>query len=128
MSQDPGTGRIAWTDLTVDDAGKVRDFYSQVVGWDPVPVGMGEYDDFSMCLPGSEDAAAGICHARGLNADLPPVWIPYIVVDDLDASLGACADLGGEVVVAPRDMEPGSRYAVIRDPSGAVAALYQTGE
>jgi hypothetical protein len=128
MSQSSQPGQIAWTDLTVENAEEVRDFYSRVVGWDPVPVGMGDYDDFSMCLPATAEPAAGICHARGSNADLPPGWLPYIVVEDLDDSLSACAELGGEVLVGPKGMGPGSRYAVIRDPSGAVAALYQTGE
>jgi predicted enzyme related to lactoylglutathione lyase len=122
------TGRIAWTDLTIPDAEEIRDFYSAVVGWEPIPVEMAEYDDYNMCLPGTEEPAAGICHARGMNADLPPVWIPYIVVEDLDRSLSACEAQGGEVVAGPRGMGPGSRYAVIRDPAGAVAALYQTSE
>jgi predicted enzyme related to lactoylglutathione lyase len=121
-------GRIAWTDLSVPDAQEIRDFYSNVVGWSPHPVSMGEYDDFAMIPPGGQEPVAGICHARGVNADLPPVWMVYILVEDLEASLAACAEGGGEVLVGPKEMEPGSSYAVIRDPAGAVAALYQTAE
>ena len=29
----PKTGTIGWTDLTVDDAETLRNFYSEVVGW-----------------------------------------------------------------------------------------------
>ena len=29
----PAVGTIAWRDLTVKDAEKVRDFYAQAVGW-----------------------------------------------------------------------------------------------
>ena len=28
-------GSVVWRDLTVPDAAPVRDFYAQVVGWDP---------------------------------------------------------------------------------------------
>ena len=36
-------------------------------------------------------------------------------------------DGGGEVLVGPKGMGPGSAYAVIKDPAGAVSALYQVG-
>ena len=122
----PATGTIGWIDLTVEDAEAVRDFYARVTGWRPEPVTMGGYDDFNMVAPGSGQPAAGVCHARGANASLPPAWMIYIVVDDLDASVDACRQNGGEVVAGPRSMG-GDRYCVIRDPAGAVAALYQHG-
>ncbi len=122
----PATGTIGWIDLTIDDAAELRDFYAAVTGWRPEPVVMGGYDDFNMVAPGTGQPAAGICHARGGNAGLPPVWMIYIVVADLDASVEACRKNGGEVVAGPRRMG-GDRYCVIRDPAGAVAALYQHG-
>lgn len=124
----PKAGQIAWNDLTVSHAAVLRDFYSRVVQWEPEPVEMGDYDDFNMCLPGTGEPAAGICHSLGENAELPPVWIPYIVVEDLTRSLEACEELGGEVLAGPKGIGPGSSYAVIRDPAGAVSALYQTGD
>jgi len=127
MSEVDGTGKIAWTDLSVPDAEGLRDFYSRVVGWSSAPVSMGDYDDFNMIPSGSEEPVAGICHAQGVNADFPPMWIIYIVVEDLEESLAACRDGGGEVLVGPKGMGPGSAYAVIRDPAGAVSALYQVG-
>lgn len=44
-------GAIVWTDLTVDDAERVRDFYSAVVGWVASPVEMEGYSDFNMNAP-----------------------------------------------------------------------------
>ena len=88
---------------------------------------MGEYDDFSMIPAGGEEPVAGVCHARGANADIPPAWLIYIIVENLEKSLSACRELGGEVLVGPKSMGPGSSYAIIRDPAGAVSALYQTG-
>lgn len=117
-------GRIGWTDLTVDDADGIRDFYAAVVGWKPAGVSMGDYSDYNMTMPGSGVPAAGICHARGENANLPPTWLVYIVVEDLDASVAACEANGGKVLAAPRGLA-GGRFCVIEDPAGAVAALYQ---
>ena len=71
----------------------------------------------------STTATAGICHAIGSNADLPPQWLIYIVVEDADASARKVEVLGGEVIAGPRDMG-GGRFCVIRDPIGAVCALF----
>jgi len=123
-NEQPETGSMVWIDLTVEDAESVRDFYGAVVGWTTAEVDMGGYPDFSMNTPGSGTTITGVCHARGVNADMPPVWMPYFTVADLDASIAACTERGGEVVVQPRVLGEG-RFCVVKDPAGAVAALYQ---
>ena len=113
-------------DLTIPHAEEVRRFYETVAGWRADPVDMGGYSDYCMSRPGGRKPAAGICHKRGANANLPSVWMIYITVADLEASLRACRELGGKVLAKPKSMGPGSRYAVIEDPAGAVCALWQT--
>ena len=117
MSEDraPEIGRITWTDLTVDDAERVRDFYTAVVGWKVEPVGMGDYDDFSMLAPASGEAVAGVCHKRGMNAAIPSQWLVYITVADLDQSIARCEELGGEVISPPKDL--GSHCLLYTSPS-----------
>jgi predicted enzyme related to lactoylglutathione lyase len=117
-------GRIGWVDLTVDDALGLRDFYSEVVGWGFTEVAMGGYSDFCMTTA-SGATVAGVCHSRGINADLPPQWLIYITVADVDAAARRCVELGGAVLAGPRGMGGAGRYCVIRDPAGAVAALFQ---
>lgn len=56
---------------------------------------------------------------------LPAQWLIYITVADLEASTRRCAELGGEVLAGPREMGGQGRVAVIRDPAGVVAALFQ---
>lgn len=117
-------GTIGWIDLTVPDAEKVRDFYSQVVGWKPQAVAMGDYNDYAMAAPEGDKVVAGICHARGGNTDVPTQWLIYITVKDLDKSLSACKELGGKIIAGPKQMGDGARYCVIQDPVGAVAMLF----
>lgn len=117
-------GAIAWIDLTVPDATGIRDFYRDVIGWKINPVDMGGYDDFCMLSPVDGRSIAGICHARGINADLPPLWLVYVVVEDVDASAKRARELGGQVLVGPRELGEG-RFCVVRDPAGAALALYQ---
>jgi predicted enzyme related to lactoylglutathione lyase len=125
-SDAPPVGTIVWTDLTVPQAESLRDFYGTVVGWSHEPVSMGSYNDFSMVPPNSQTPVAGICHARGVNEHLPPVWMVYIMVEDLEESLERCRELGGSVLGDPRAVGNQGRYAVIRDPAGAVVGLYES--
>lgn len=122
MSDTPPVGRIVWQDLTVPNAAALRDFYCAVVGWTATPHDMGDYADFNIHPPDSTDTVAGICHAQGPNANVPPQWLIYIAVADVAASAAKCVALGGAVVDGPRLMGA-QQFCVIRDPAGAVVAL-----
>src|SRR4051794_7494548 len=125
MATPAAVGTIGWIDLTVPDATRVRDFYQGVVGWPASDVDMGGYSDYCVHPPGAEQPVAGVCHARGHNASVPPAWLIYITVADVDASAAKFLDLGGAVLDGPRDLGGMGRFAVIRDPAGAVCALFQ---
>ena len=119
-------GCISWLDLTVPNASATRDFYSQVIGWSPQDVEMkdgGErYADYNMC--GADGSpAAGVCHARGNNQGLPPVWMLYLPVGDLAESLRIVEEEGGEILKAARGSDGQYAYAAIQDPVGACLAL-----
>ena len=124
MSDPYEVGKIGWIDMTVEDAPAVRDFYKAVVGWQTEDVAMGDYEDYVVKAPGSGNAVAGVCHARGSNADQPSGWMIYIMVEDVEASAKAATDNGGQVIVEPRGLS-GGRFCVIKDPGGSVAGLYQ---
>lgn len=121
MTQQFEPGSVDWFDLTVEDAPAIRSFYESVVGWKGADHDMGGYADFDMRGPDGK-TVTGICHARGPNADLPPQWLLYVNVADVDAAARRCTELGGTVVAGPRAMGD-RRMCVIRDPAGAVCAL-----
>ena len=127
-SSDAGApvGRIAWLDLTVSDASATRDFYRQVVGWTVEDVEMKEgddrYADYNM-LGEDGSPAAGVCHARGANAGLPPVWMIYLPVGDLGESLRHVQEEGGKVIKATQRGDGEFAYIVVEDLVGAYVAL-----
>jgi len=103
----------------------MRDFYQKVFGWRPEPVEMGGYTDYTMLMPDNGHPAAGVCHARGVNATIPPAWLIYITVADLDQCLKDCLELGGEVIVGPIGAPGRGRRVIIRAPAGAEWALWE---
>lgn len=115
-------GHIGWMDLTVKNAEEISSFYSAVVGWTPKAHSADEYYDLDMTF--DNEVIAGICHALGVNANLPPVWLPYINVKEVEKCIEKCQSLGGSIVHGPRMM--GSYlFCVIRDPAGAFMALIE---
>lgn len=121
----PEVGTIGWTDLTISNAEEIRDFYGRVVGWKPQPLSMGQYDDYVMNTPETETSIAGICHARGGNAGLPPQWLIYITVANIDESIAICKSMGGKILAEAKNYSDMGRYCVIQDPAGAVCALFE---
>ena len=118
----PGT--ILWHDIAVPDAGIVSDFYQQVIGWEKTGLSMGEYDDYVMQVPGDPDATTtGVCHAKGTNSYIPPYWLIYVAVENLDKSLEQCKALGGNVIGTKRKMGEDGWYCLIQDPAGAYLML-----
>jgi predicted enzyme related to lactoylglutathione lyase len=124
-STNENTGKIGWIDLTVADADRLRDFYRVVTGWSSSEISMGDYSDYVMLAPAANVPVSGICHARGGNAGIPPQWMIYITVEDIDASAESCVQLGGELIAPIKDYGDQGRYCMIKDPAGAVCALYQ---
>jgi len=119
-------GTIGWMDLTIENADEVKDFYSAVTGWQPSGLDMGGYEDYVMSSPDTGDGVSGICHARGSNTGLPPVWLIYILVADIEQSVAKCEELGGKAVTPIKNYAGQGKYCVIRDPAGAHCALYQS--
>ena len=115
-------GTIVGTDLTVDNAGEVCDFYAAVVGWEVETMAVDDHEDYVIKSPDG-DWVAGVCHRTGPNADLPPQWLVYVAVADLEQSLAHCAKLGGAAITPIKGLGEGTPCAVVRDPAGAVLAL-----
>jgi predicted enzyme related to lactoylglutathione lyase len=117
-------GEIVWVDLTIPNAEEVREFYLSVTGWEANAFKMGDYDDYIVTTPDNKENVAGICHARGNNAALPPYWLIYIKVRSLEASIDAARRKGGEILAGPKQFGA-ARFCVLRDPAGAVFAIVE---
>lgn len=119
-------GSVIWNDLTVNNAEEISKFYSEVVGWKPESVNMGDYNDYNMLRPEDNVTGAGICHARGVNANLPAQWLIYIAVENIEKSVERCIVLGGKLVIPIKFMKGYGRHCIIQDPAGAVCALFES--
>jgi predicted enzyme related to lactoylglutathione lyase len=73
----------------------------------------------------SGEVVAGMLGLSGEDAQLPPYWLTYFMLDDVDAGFARVRELGGELLSEPHD-SPYGRFAPVRDPQGAVFALIKS--
>jgi predicted enzyme related to lactoylglutathione lyase/uncharacterized glyoxalase superfamily protein PhnB len=103
------------------DVAKSMSFYEAVFGWN-----IRRRDTLN---PSFDDAAGHISGAwvTGREISRQPGLLPYIWVDDLQATVAAVSAHGGEIVEAPHPDHPGgtSWIATFRDLAGNVLGLYQ---
>jgi len=117
-------GRFTWYELMTTDTKAAAAFYGDVVGWGT--------QDASM--PGTAYTlfTAGAAPVSGLmelpgdarRMGVPPSWVGYVSVDDVDATADRVQRLGGAVHLPPRDIPNIGRFAVIADPQAAGLALF----
>ena len=94
-------------------------FYKDVIGWDydPMPMPNGTYNIAK--APGAETPSGGMFQMPDEWGDMPPHWVAYICVDDVDAAVGKTEASGGSVLEKPFDVPGIGRIAIIADPGGA---------
>jgi len=112
-------GEVFWTDLFSRDPEQAAAFYAAVVGY-TVDVGQIE-GRMRTVLSTNGIARAGVAH---LPQGAPKAaWLPYILVDDVPATLERVRTAGGRIVMQPRADLLGGNVAVIADPLGGALGI-----
>jgi uncharacterized protein len=114
-------GALSWNELNTRDSEAAKAFYSDVFGW---TFEEKEYERGAYTIISNDDEGIGGVSDR-VPAEAPAHWLVYFAVEDLDATLEAARERGGEVPAGPFDISEVGRIAVIKDPWGAFVALIQ---
>lgn len=129
-------GALSWSELTTPDPESAKEFYELVFGWQPIDQRMGAstYTEWRL----GDRIVAGMMPTLDDHwpAELPAYWGVYFAVDDIEASISRAVELGGAVMVPPREVPPGppiqvpgpsdglrGRIAGLRDPQGALFSI-----
>ncbi|MGI8429346.1 MAG: VOC family protein [Solirubrobacteraceae bacterium] len=112
-------GALSWNELASPDPDASASFYGELFGWSaesvansPVPY---------LMIHNAGRANGGI--STVMPPGTPPHWLVYFGIDDVDAGIARAVELGGAQMVEPTSIGTG-RIAIVRDPQGAMFALY----
>lgn len=115
-------GQFCWNELMTPDTKKAKDFYAALFGWKTEDHKMPE-QVYSMI----KDTCGGMMQTpKGMEKEIPPHWMSYVFVEDVDASVKKAKSLGAEIKVPVSAAGDYGRFAVIKDPTGAVLGLWQS--
>ncbi len=113
-------GAFSWNELMTSDIEGAKAFYTKMFGW--------ELEDIQKEMPytlvkinGQE--SAGMMTMPPEAAGMPPMWGAYVTIDDVDASAKQVEELGGKILLEPRDIPEVGRFCVISDPQGATLSM-----
>lgn len=112
-------GVFVWDELGTTDADGAQRFYEDVFGWTTKDQGE-EYGGYRIFSSG-ETQIAGLM--KNPDPSIPAAWTPYVGVEDTDAACKKATELGAEVIVEPMDVPAVGRFAILKDPQGAVFGI-----
>jgi len=110
-------GGWLWNELHTSDPTKALAFYEKVIGFSHRSMDMGPGGTYHILSKGGVDRGGVTSHLPG---GVPPHWLPYVTVDDVDATIARARKLGATIPMAPEDIPGVGRIGVLKDPTGAV--------
>lgn len=119
----PVPGTFGWSELATRDTKAAQAFYTELFHW-------GAKVDENAPMPYTEfqvggNSIGGMMEMTPQHGDVPPHWLPYVLVADCNATVAKAGELGGRVLVPPTDIPDVGRFAVFMDPTGAALAMIQ---
>ena len=116
-------GNPCWYELGTGDLDGAGDFYGKVLGWEVADSGM---EGFTYHLARMGEAMIAGMMGLDMQDGAPgPNWLVYFATDDCDRTAQDAAAAGGSLLKPPADIPGTGRFAVIRDPQGAVFGILQ---
>jgi len=117
-------GAMCWTELMTGDPDKARTFYTSLIGWSTEDM-RGEFGNYTIFQRPGGAKAGGMMKTPDDMAGVPPHWMTYFAVSDIQQNTEQVKKLGGNVVVPPTEIPNIGSFAVYTDPQGAAFAVLQ---
>ena len=116
-------GQFVWYELTTPDVDAARRFYPTFTGW-----GTQQFDkDYTMWTTGGAPFAGIFKLTPELRQrGVPPNWMPYVEVNNVDETARLATSLGGKIMAGPQDIPGTGRFAVLQDPQTATFGIYKS--
>lgn len=124
MSEMPKMGEICWNELATTNVQAAKDFYGNVFGWKFTDHDMGEMT-YTMIKVNDKEFGGIWTIPKEQEKQIPPHWMAYILVENLDDSLAKSTQNGATLVKPAANVSDFGRFAIIMDPTGAHIALWQ---
>ncbi|MDH3247785.1 MAG: hypothetical protein OEQ47_02425 [Acidimicrobiia bacterium] len=126
MTVDTRSRVVGRLDLSTVDLIGAADFYFRLFGWEFT----GDFSspDTTLVRGDPDEGLAVVLTCNGVLGETPGRigrWKVFFSVASVDETAERAWRHGGDVIHAPAEIEDGSRFALIRDPTGAVFGVVE---
>ena len=109
-------------ELNTTDVPRAKAFYAKLFSWKLKDVPMQEGITYTMVDVGKGTGGGML---KQLMPDTPSMWMPYVIVDDIDAATARAEKLGAKICKGVTDVMGMGRLSIFEDPTGAVFGLWE---
>jgi uncharacterized protein len=118
-------GEVSWHELMTTDWAAAMKFYHEAFGWEPSDqMDMGPAGKYQM-FNRPHGMIGGIMNKPPEMANVPPNWMIYFRVPDVDTAAERIKANGGRILSGPMEVPGGDRVLSAADPQGAAFGLHQ---
>jgi len=118
-------GRFVWFELLTTEVDKAQAFYGEVAGWKSTTMEMPGGMKYPMILQGETPIGGFVPPPR---PDVPPHWVSYVSVEDVNATAKRIDELGGKALMDAFDAPGVGRMQPVADPQGAAVFLFHAAD
>ena len=111
MSNPVKEGEFCWNELMTPNVSKSKEFYSALFGWEIQDHPMGHVT-YTMLKKGDKDVGGLMQIPQGQEDQIPPHWMSYIYVNDVNDTIEKAKKLGANIKQLP-DVGDFGRLAVL---------------
>jgi hypothetical protein len=114
-------------ELNTTDLEKSKAFYGKLFDWkyEDIPGADGfDYTSIGVGETGGYGTGGGMLRQRMPGA--PSAWMPYVLVDDIQAATKKARSLGATILKDVTEVPGMGSLSILTDPTGAVIGLWQT--
>ena len=120
----PEVGEGSWHELMTTDWQAAMKFYEEAFNWQPTEqMDMGPEGKYQM-FNRPHGMIGGMMNKPKAMANVPPNWLIYFRVPDVDAAAERIKANGGKVLNGPMEVPGGDRVVTAADPQGAAFGLH----
>ena len=120
---EPGT--LCWAELDTTDMDSAEKFYTALFGWGAKRSGEAANETPYTEWQRGGNSIGGMMTIPKEWGPVPPNWLVYFMVTDVDETTKKAGQTGGHAIVPPMDIPKTGRFSVIGDPQGAVFAVFK---
>jgi predicted enzyme related to lactoylglutathione lyase len=109
-------------ELNTNDVPKAKSFYTKLFNWQLEDMDMGGGMSYTIIKVGEGTGGGMMKHPM---PGAPSLWIPYVLVDDVEAATKQAKALGATIIRDLTEVPGMGWFSIFNDPTGATVAVWK---